>query len=298
MNANYITPSVTIFSDDMSLDLESQGRLFDHLISGGVDGILVNGSIGEFFAMPLEQRKQLADFAIKKVDHRVRLFVGTMDMVYDNIVPFSNEVLAAGADAVMIISPYYFWFKDDQLFDYYDGLIGKINGPVYLYNFPDRTGYSLSPALVRRLADKYPNLRGIKDTISGVDHTRDLVKTVKSAHPYFEVYSGFDDNAAHNVLNGGDGIIGGLSNIIPELCSKWIAAMRADDAKGIADGQKMINRMFDIYSVAPVFIPTIKEAVRLRGVVSSSICTKPMPVISQQQDEQIRTILRREGIDV
>ncbi|MGI5990565.1 MAG: dihydrodipicolinate synthase family protein [Lachnospiraceae bacterium] len=298
MNAKYITPSVTIFHEDMSLDLEGQGRLFEHLIGGGVDGILVNGSIGEFFAMPLEQRKQLAKFAVKAVDHRVKLFVGTMDMVYDNIVPFSNEILAEGADAVMIISPYYFWFRDDQLFDYYDGLIGKINGPVYLYNFPDRTGYNLSPSLVLRLADKYPNLRGIKDTISGVDHTRDLVKMVKSKHSNFEVYSGFDDNAAHNVLNGGDGIIGGLSNIIPELCSKWMKALRANDAIGIAEGQRMINRMFDIYSVAPVFIPAIKEAVRLRGVVDSSVCTKPMPVISPEQDEQIRAILRREGIDV
>ena len=298
MNANYITPAVTIFTDEGSLDLVSQGRLYDHLIAGGIDGILTQGSIGEFFAMSMDMRRELTAFSIAHINHRVKCIIGTASMQEEEIVPYSNWCLDQGADAVMIISPYYFRFDDESLFHFYDTLIGQIHGKVYLYNFPDRTGYTLSPALVLRLRQAHDNLVGIKDTISGMDHTRDLIKTLKSVYPDFEVYSGFDDNAAHNVLSGGDGIIGGLSNVVPELCAAWIRAMRNNDAAGIAAGQQQINRLFDIYSVGPLFVPIIKEGCRLRGVVASSKCTKPIPEVTKEQSEQVRRILNREGIEV
>ena len=85
---------------------------------------------------------------------------------------------------------------------------------IYLYNFPDRTGYDLTPEITLRLVRKYRNIVGYKDTQAGMDHTRELIKLVKGEFPAFEVYSGFDDNFAHNVLAGGDGCIAGLSNCL------------------------------------------------------------------------------------
>lgn len=298
MNAKYITPAVTILKEDGSLDLESQGKLFDHLIENGIDGILIGGSIGEFFAMSMEARKELAQFAIEHINHRVRCIIGTASMLEEEIVPYSNWCLEQGADAAMIISPYYFRFDSASLFTFYDELFGQIHGPVYIYNFPDRTGYTIAPEVVLQLRQAHDNLIGIKDTISGMDHTRELIKVVKSVYPEFEVYSGFDDNAAHNVLSGGDGIIGGLSNVVPELCSAWIRSMRENDAEGIARGQQQINRLFDIYSVGSLFVPIIKEGCRLRGVVASSACTKPIPKVTKEQSEAVRQILEREGISI
>ena len=73
------------------------------------------------------------------------------------------------------------------------------------------------------LAKIHPNIVGMKDTVAGMDHTRELIKVVKSHIPQFEIYSGFDDNFAHNVLSGGDGCIGALSNVVPEICAAWSA---------------------------------------------------------------------------
>lgn len=296
MNAKYITPAITIFHEDGSLDLESQASLYENLIKNNIDGILINGSIGEFFAMTLDMRQKLAEFAIDTIAKRTTCIIGTSDMIYENIVPFSNHILEYGADAVMIIGPYYFRFGNDELYTYYDKLLGEINGTVYLYNFPDRTGYTIDPGTVLALRQKHPNLAGIKDTISGVDHTRELIKTVKSVFPDFEVYSGFDDNAAHNVLSGGDGIIGGLSNVAPEICTEWIRTMRENDAEGIARGQQTINRLFDIYSVASLFVPVIKEAARKRGIIRNSCCSFPMPVLTEEQDKNLTEILRKENL--
>ena len=88
---------------------------------------------------------------------------------------------------------------------------------------------------------------------------------VKSQIPDFEIYSGFDDNFAHNVLSGGDGCIGALSNVVPEICAAWVRAFRENDLAGIARGQQIIDRLMDLYAVRSPFLPVIKEACQPAG---------------------------------
>lgn len=298
MKASYITPAVTLFHEDGTLDLESQGALYENLIRCGIDGVLVQGSIGEFFAMPMYQRMQLAKFAVDTIAHRTACIIGVTSMIKDEIAPFANCCLDFGADAVVVLPPYYFSFDDESLFRYFHRLLDEIHGPVYLYNFPARTGGPISAETILRLAELHSNLRGIKDTITGMDHTRELIKAVKPRFPDFEIYSGFDDNGARNVLSGGNGVIGGLSNIVPEICAAWMNAIRDGDAAGIAAGQQRIDRLMDIYSVGSVFVPIIKEAARLRGIVGSNICTFPMVPPAKEKCDRIISILAREGIEV
>lgn len=296
MNAAYLTPAITLFNEDGTLDLVSQKKLFDNLIESGVDGILVEGSSSEFFAMPMDQRREMAKFAIETVDHRVKLIIGTSHMVADEIVAFSNYCLDAGADAVMILPPYYFHFGAEALLQYYDRLASRIHGDIYIYNFPDNTGYTIPAETVAQLASLHPNIVGMKDTISGMDHTRELIKTVKSRVPSFEIYSGFDDNFAHNVLSGGNGCIGALSNVVPEVCAAWVKAFRDNDLEGIAKGQRSIDRLMDLYSVRSPFLPVIKEAVKLRGIAATSAGTFPMPNATVEDDAKILELLRRENV--
>ena len=136
----------------------------------------------------------------------------------------------------------------------------------------------------------------MKDTISGMDHTRELIKVVKSHIPSFEIYSGFDDNFAHNVLAGGNGCIGALSNVVPEICSAWVKAFRDNDMAGVAKGQQTIDRLMDLYAVRSPFLPVIKEACKLRGVASTSVGTFPMPNATVEDDAKILELLRREGV--
>lgn len=298
MKGSYITPAVTLMNGDKTLNLEDQRSLYENLIRCGIDGILVQGSIGEFFAMPMYQRMQLAKFAVETIAHRTACIIGVTSMVADEIAPFANCCLDFGADAVIVLPPYYFSFDDEALFHYFDLLLNEIHGPVYLYNFPARTGCSISAETILRLAELHPNLTGIKDTITGMDHTRELIKAIKPRFPEFKIYSGFDDNAARNVLSGGDGVIGGLSNVVPEICSAWMKAIREGDAAGISVGQQQIDRLMDIYSVGSVFVPIIKEGARLRGIVDSNVCTFPMVPPTKAESETIIQILVREGIEI
>lgn len=291
LNASYITPAVTLLDADGRPDLAANSRLYEHLIAGDVDGILVLGSIGEFFALPLEQRRALALNAIRAVDGRVKLLIGTASMTFEEIIPFSNECLDAGADAVIVISPYYFPLGDEEAYAFFDRVAGGVRGPVYLYNFPARTGYSLSAGVVERLALAHPNIVGIKDTIPGMDHTRELIERVKPHRPDFEIYSGFDENLAANVLAGGDGCIAGLSNVYPGLCAQAAHAFQSGDwARGVA-GQRLIQQLFALYAIGGNFIPIIKEGVCLRGVAQSSRCTFPLPECTAAQRGQLQKLM-------
>ena len=296
MNAAYLTPAITLFNEDGTLDLASQERLFNNLIDQGVDGILVEGSSSEFFAMPMNQRREMAKFAIEKIDHRVKLIIGTSHMVADEIISFSNFCLDAGADAVMILPPYYFRFGAEALLQYYDRLAGEIHGPIYIYNFPANTGTSIQPETVLQLATMHENIVGIKDTTVDMSHTRELIKMVKSKIPTFEIYSGFDDNFAHNIMAGGDGCIAALSNVVPEICAAWVKAFRNNDLEGIAKGQQTIGRLMDFYSIRDPFLPVLKEACKLRGIAASSTGTFPMPNATVEDGARISALLTREGL--
>ena len=296
MNAAYMAPAITLFNQDGTLDFESQEKLFDNLIEKGVDGILVEGSSSEFFAMPMDQRREMAKFAIAKVNHRVKLIMGTSHMVASEIINFSNFCLDAGADAVMILPPYYFHFGPDALLHYYDQLANQIHGDIYIYNFPANTGCNIPAETVLKLTKLHSNIVGIKDTVPGMDHTRELIKVVKSQVPSFEIYSGYDDNFAHNVLAGGNGCIAALSNIVPEICTAWVRAFRENDLEGIAKGQQAIDRMMDIYAIRDPFLPVMKEAARLRGLAATSVGTFPMPCATVEDDAKILELLHREGV--
>ncbi|MDE7095794.1 MAG: dihydrodipicolinate synthase family protein [Anaeroplasmataceae bacterium] len=289
--AKYLTPAVTPLLPNGEIDFESCKNLYEHLIKGGVDGILIFGSIGEFFAFSIETKKKLIEYAHKVIADRVELIVGTTSMLYDEIVELSNYALSLGIKSVMIIPPYYFHFTDESVYDYYDHLAKDIKGNIYLYNFPDRTGYEISVSVVKKLAENHKNIIGIKDTISGMDHTRELIKTVKSIRPDFKIYSGFDDNFAHNALCGGDGCIAGISNLFPELTSLWVRAFNSNDMKAVHNIQHKIDKLLDIYAVGKPFVPFIKQALADKNIIAYPTATKPMPTATKEQINQIKTIL-------
>ncbi|MBQ6549791.1 MAG: dihydrodipicolinate synthase family protein [Lachnospiraceae bacterium] len=294
--AKYITPAVTPLNEDRSLDLEGAGKLYDFLIQSGVDGILVLGSIGEFFAFSLEQKKQLISYAVKYIDHRVPVIIGTADTVVENVLALSEFALSEGADAVIVVSPYYFSLTGDSLESYYDMLAEKIRGKLYIYNFPDRTGYEIPADVIRRLALRHPNIAGVKDTISGMDHTREIIKAVKPYRPDFEVFSGFDDNFAHNILSGGDGCIGGLSNFAPDVTRAWVRAFREGNMSAVAEIQKKIDRLMSIYSAGTPFVPYIKRAMELRGIGVKPYASMPLPEPDEAASEKLLAVMTAEGL--
>lgn len=293
MKAKFLTPVITAFDKDGNIDHQANKNVYDHLINGGVDGIVVMGSTGEFFAMTMEQKKELIKLAVQYVNKRTRVYIGTSCMSADDTIELSNYAHDMGADAVMVISPYYFSLSRESIELFYDIVSEGTKANIYLYNFPDRTGYDLTPEITLSLVRKHKNIIGYKDTVSVMGHTRELIDVIHKEFPDFEVYSGFDENFAHNILCGGAGCIGGLSNLAPEICSAWVRAISARDFEKVAEIQKTINEMMAIYDIGMPFIPIVKKAMILRGVEMQDYCTVPFVQANEEQTAKIKSLMEK-----
>lgn len=292
MNAKWITPVVTALDKDGHVDIEGNKKIYDFLIEKGMNGVLLFGSIGEFFSIPLEEKKAMIKEAIAHINHRVTVYVGTCHMEFETCVELSNYAIEQGADGVMVISPYYFSLPESAILNFYDTLADRVNGPVLLYNFPDRTGHDLTPDMIYTLVSRHKNIVGIKDTVATMGHTRAIIQKVKKEFPEFMVYSGFDEFFGHNVLSGGDGCVAGLSNLAPEAASAYAEAARNDDLAAMAECQQKIDSLMAIYDVAPQFIPTIKKAMTIRGLEMEAVCTQPLLESTEAETEEIKRILK------
>ncbi|MEH7072843.1 dihydrodipicolinate synthase family protein [Neobacillus drentensis] len=290
--AQFLTPVVTAFDAEGNVDQQANKDIYDYLINGGVDGLVIMGSTGEFFAMEDTQKKELIDLVVKHVNHRTKVYIGTACMTVEGTIELSNYAIDAGADGVMIISPYYFALSDESIESYYDQVAESVKGDIYLYNFPARTGHDLSPEVTLNLLRRHKNIKGYKDTVTEMAHTRKLLKTVQTEFPDFIVYSGFDENFAHNVLSGGNGCIGGLSNLYPEVFSEWVKAINTNDFKKVSDIQRIVDKMMELYDIGTPFIPITKKAMVLRGIQLQGFCKKPIVQPNPEQIEAIQVLLK------
>lgn len=291
--ARYYCPVVTALDETGRLDMDANLRIWDHVIAGGVDGIVLLGSIGEFYALTPGQKSEMIRRAMAHAKPRTRVFVGTGCMTADETIALSNEALAAGADAVMVISPYYIALPEESIEAYYSTVAKGVQGPLYLYNYPDRTGYDLSPQVTLNLLRRHGNIVGYKDTVSLIGHTRALLTAVLPEFPEFEVLSGFDEHFAHNLFSGGCGCIGGLSNVEPALFAAWVRAANRADLPEMVRLQRVVDGLMDLYNVSVPFMPAIKEAMRQRGVPLTPACAHPVMPASAAQRAQVAALLAR-----
>jgi len=286
-----LTPVITIFDEQGTLDFEGNKIVINRLINNGVNGLLFLGSIGEFFALTMQEKKEFIHFVVKTVDKRVPVLIGTGGTVQGEVIELTQFAEGEGADGVVIISPYYFNLNSEAIYQYYAKIARNTSLPIMLYNFPDRTATDLTPDLVLRLAKEFSNIVAIKDTVDNISHTRKLIQAVKAARPDFTVLSGYDEYLIPNLMAGGDGIIGGLTNVVPELFAGLLQAYRANDFEKVIAGQAKVSTLMKIYDVTNPFIAGIKGAVALKNVAISTAVRQPSVAITQQQMNAISDIL-------
>lgn len=289
--AKFLTPVITAFDVNGELDIEANKRIWEHLIKGGIDGVVLLGSTGEFFSMTIEQKYKIIEEAANYMKNRVKLYVGTACNLLSETIELSNFALKKGAEAVMIIGPYYFSLSNESIENYFDTLAKSIDGNIYLYNFPDRTGYDLNPDVTLKLLRKNKNIVGYKDTVSEMGHTRELLTKILKEFPNFEIFCGFDENFVHNMLSGGAGCIGGLSNLYPELFASWVNAINKKDFEKVENIQKQVNELMSLYTIGTPFIPILKRALQLEGLKLDDFCTKPLLETNFLQEEEIKKVI-------
>lgn len=285
------TPIITILNEEGKFDFPKMENHINNLINNGINGILFFGSIGEFFAFTTEEKKQMIDFAVEKVNKRVPVLIGVGGTIMDETIDLAKYCKSTGVDGIIIISPYYFGptVKAAELF--FSTIASAVDIPIMLYNFPARTGNDLTPDLVYKLAIKHKNIVAIKDTVDNISHTRKIIQKVKAARPEFTVLSGFDEYYLVNRVSGGDGVLCGLTNVEPKLFSTLHQAYENKDFITVEKCAKRVSILMKLYDTTDLFITGIKAAVKAKGLDISTYTKEPAVQLTDDQYVNIENII-------
>ncbi len=243
--AEIICAAVTAFGPDEKPDYPANKRIIDFLIEKGINGILVLGSTGEFTSLSVAEKEAFFQFYSEYAGGRIKLYAGTGTMCYDETVSLSNAAIRMGFEAAIVMSPFYYALDQEKIYAYYRSVADAVNGNIMLYNFPNRSTYSISPATFERLVQDTENIIGIKDTISSRMHVFQCCN-IRAARQV-QVYSGFDDQFLDNLAFGGSGAITGMANVVPDIWSRWIRAVDMEDFDTCQKITALIYRLMPIY---------------------------------------------------
>lgn len=235
------TALVTPFTDS-GIDYDGFGRLIDWQIESGVEFLVVLGTTGESPVVSEAEREEMVSFAIKRVADRVPVVVGTGGNDTGHAVRSSQAAKALGADAVLVVTPYYNKPSQEGLFRHFRTVAEAAGVPVILYNVPGRTGVNLLPDTVVRLAG-IEGIVALKDASGSQAQVDETLRRLRAVRPDFSVLSGNDDQAFHLVNAGGQGVVSVLSNIAPRETSDMIRA--ALDGR-VAEARELHLRLFPL----------------------------------------------------
>lgn len=287
--ARIIVPVVTVFDHNGKPDYEANKKVADFLIGYGVDGILILGSTGEFTELSVSEKRAFLQSYADHVNGRVELYAGTGSITFNQTLQLSDCIYDMGYRAPLVIGPFYYSMDQEKIFTYYDTLAKKLRGDMYIYNYPARSGHSISADTVRRLVDANPNIIGLKDTVNEPSHTNQICRALE--HTEFQVYSGFDDQFLYNMSCGGAGSIGGLANIVPDIWSDLIRSYNSGNLQRTITLTRLIDRLMPIYEIGSSCSLIFKKLLVHRGVEISPKAIFPFDEADNTAFETVKELL-------
>ncbi|MEG2053215.1 MAG: 4-hydroxy-tetrahydrodipicolinate synthase [Bacilli bacterium] len=215
------TAIVTPFDENLNINYLKLKELIDFQILNGIQAIVICGTTGESSTLTTSERKEVISFCINTVNKRIPVIAGTGGNDTRYTIEMSKFAETAGADGVLVVTPYYNKCTQDGLYEHYTKIANEINIPIIMYNVPSRTGVNISVDTVVKLS-KIENIIGIKEASSDLSQIAEILSKVDDD---FDVYSGNDDQILPILSLGGKGVISVLSNILPKetqlLCQSY-----------------------------------------------------------------------------
>lgn len=233
------TVTVTPFTDDGSaVDVDAWKAFLDWQLEVGVPGIIVLGTTAEFITLGDEERTQIVETAVRHVDGRIPVLVGTMNASTSRAVRYSREAEALGADGLMILPPYYYTPTEDEIFEYYRAICDAVSLPIMLYNNPVTSNVDMSAKLVGRLTRAFGQVRYIKEASLDLARVYDVIEETDGV---MNVFAG--ERIVESFLLGAVGYVNPYGNYIPRASYRiwdYLVDGRIDDARRV---QRLVNRI-------------------------------------------------------
>jgi 2-dehydro-3-deoxy-D-pentonate aldolase len=285
---------VTPFDERGELDLAATEAVIERFLQAGVSGISPLGSTGEASHLTADERRRFAEEVTRMVAGRVPVVVGVGFSGTRETVELASHAQEAGADAVLVVSPFYWKVGEEGLFRHFATVAEAVDIPVVVYNLPMLTGIDLSPALIGRLAGEYPNVVGLKDTVTAYFHTVAVLREIKPTRPDFSVLSGWEDLILPSLLAGADGSICAFANVAPELFVNLVEAAKSGDLTRAAELHRQVLTLVTLGAYSDPAMGAIKLAMRKLGVPISP--TVRGPALPATDEEGVEAVLEEVGL--
>jgi len=284
---------ITPMHEDGSINYDEMERIVNDQISHGTDAIVVCGTTGEASTMTHEEHIETIKACVGMAKKRVPVIAGTGSNCTETAIYLSKEAQKAGADGILVVSPYYNKATQNGLKKHFTAVAGSVDIPMILYNIQGRTGVNIKPQTMAELAKEVDNIVAVKEASGDLSQVAEILAVTEGR---LDVYSGNDDQIVPIVALGGKGVISVLSHVAPQETHDIVAKLMAGDVEGSAKLQlkylPLIKALFSEVNPIPV-----KAAMNMIGYNVGSL-RMPLSEMEDANKEVLRKAMKDVGINV
>ncbi len=284
--AGIIPALVTPIDQGEKINFSALEKLIEHVIQGGVHGIFITGTTGEFYGLTHEEKKDLFQCAVDQSNSRVPVYAGTGAITTKESIQLTQIAESCNVDVVSILTPMFAIPDQNELIQHYQEIAENTSLPVILYNNVTKTGLNIDADTVEVLAG-VKNIVGIKDSSGNFTLTGEYIRRTRSKD--FEVLAGRDTLIYACLCQGGKGSISASANIAPRLCSDIYDKYVAGDQAGSLESQDSLAPLRMAFNLGS-FPAVIKEALQLIGIEAGP-CKAPIGPLGNRERNELRQIL-------
>jgi 4-hydroxy-tetrahydrodipicolinate synthase len=269
-----------------SVDEDALKRHIDSMLEAGIHIILVCGGTGEFAYLGKEEKRQITEVASKHIDGKAGFMVGTSAVNTVDAIAASKHAQDNGADALLILPPYFEGPNYDGVYYHYEQIADAIDTPIMAYNIPASSNIDLTPAFMQRLM-QIDNIKYIKDSTGDFTRIQELLMVCGDR---VRVFNGGDPIAFYSMLAGCPGCVWGAANAMPELAVRLYDLVLAGN---ISEAQSLWEKMFpsQLYFWTHDYNPAVKAATNLSGR-NVGLCRKPQMPLSEKELADLKEAMK------
>ncbi len=279
-------PVITPYNDDFSIDRAGFVTIVDYLVKAGVNGIIVGGTTGEYYAQTREERIELIGLARDTIKQRLPLIVGVGAIRTEDCVDYAQIAAKSGADAILMSAPFYALPTQLELAKHALEVDRAANLPIMLYNYPGRTGTSMSKEFFDQVAQN-PNFAAVKESTGDINQMHMLAND----YPNISLLCGMDDQALEFFAWGARGWVCAGANCLPQAHIALYEAVALNN--DIAKGREIMKALFPFLAILEQggkLIQVVKYVCALRGLPSGRV-RKPLGELNEQEKQAVEKVL-------
>lgn len=282
---------VTPFKEDLSVDYDQLEKFIDFQIDNGTDSIVICGTSGEASTMSHDEQIEVVSACVSHVNGRVPVIAGAGANCTDEALNLAKRSEKAGADGLLVVTPYYNKATQKGLEEYYTTVGNSVDIPIIMYNVPGRTGTNIQPATAVKIAKSVDNIVAIKEASGDIGQVATLAALADGC---LDIYSGNDDQVVPLLALGGKGVISVLSNVAPRETHDMVMKFLDGDVKGSLDIQlKYMDVIHNLFSeVNPI---PAKRAVSEMGYCRN-IVRRPLTEMEEDHAQVLINAMKEAGI--